>query len=242
MKMDAYIKANLKLVGGDYAIACIMSVVAGICLATFFLILLVLPAFGVAGYFLYRAYRKLDFDSLYGSSAYFFQGLPVTPKQVALGKIYVGGFGAMLFNVVTLIGAGFLGMAATSYTQLVEAAVQMLIDDGAVPEQVGLIASAGFIAASVGWFATSALILFGVALYQSMAGPRQSWLVKAAVVVLVWGMSLVSGNLADWIFEWFGLAYTVARPLLSLVVNGVVLVLAGWACIRLLERRYQTAT
>ena len=239
-----YVKANLKLASNDYGLACAMSMAMVICLSVLYLALLAIPALGAAVYFLYRGYRRLFFDSLYGNSAYLYQSLPVNPRQAVWGKIIASSLGVMLFNLVTVVLGLFVGIVSTgSVISLLgtfsDALAGTMGGQDVMPQQPGLLYLFTAVSMMVEWLATSALILLAVIGYQSIPGARQGGFSKALVIICAWGLSKIIDKLAGWGFDLLGLEHTMAMSVIGLVIKAAVLVLASWGSVRLLERHYR---
>ena len=108
-KLDAVIKADLKLVEAEIALASVMMVLMELAAMTIYMAILAIPALFAAVWFMYKAYRKLFYDSVFGPSCGLYQALPIPHSHRVLSKIFAAAICQLVPIAVLLVMVAFFG-------------------------------------------------------------------------------------------------------------------------------------
>ena len=239
--LDRYIKTNFKLIENELGLACVAMGVGFISMATYIGILLLLPLLAGTVYLVYKLMRKLLYDSIYGPPASLFQSLPVTTVQMVSCKIFTAGLSLLMVLVVMAAAAVAAAMFSGSPEAFLDDFLQGFIDEGAAAGQLPYVLAGEVLVSVAACFKEGAVILFGVATYQSLPEQNKRWYMKLLVIAEALAIQAVSGNLVETVFTAASLEYTVLRPLLDLAVQTAVLTVLAKLCIRLVDRKYRLA-
>ena len=108
-KLDAVIRADLKLVEAEIALASLMMVLMELAAMTIYMAILAIPALFAAVWFMYKAYRKLFYDSVFGPSCGLYQALPIPHSHRVLSKIFAAAICQLVPIAVLLVMVAFFG-------------------------------------------------------------------------------------------------------------------------------------
>lgn len=199
---------------------------------------------GVAAVLLCRALKKIFYDSMFGRDAGLYLSLPVSVSTIVPGKIFTAGFLSML---VLLPAAYFAvnSLAAVRYGkyQFAAGVAQFLVNHGYHALQTPLLVIAGFLASAAGCFAMAAVVFLAVVSVEKEATNGR---IRSAGGVILWiaamgaAVLVIMGNVLPYAaVAYFDVEYAALAPLIGLIVNVAVLVLAERWSVRLMERYYQ---
>lgn len=237
--LDRYIKANFKLIENELGIACVAMGAAFLLLGTYLGALPFLPLLGGAAYLTYKLMKKLCYESIYGNGAYLFQSLPVTPVQLVTCKIFTAGLSLLLILAVVLFALVLAALFNTHPGAFVDKFMQHFLDRGAAAEQLSMILAAEFLVMVISCFRGGAVILLGVITYQSMPQHHHRWYMKLLVLMEMMAIQALCGEAVEGLFTVAGFSYTLAQPLIQLVLEILVVAAAAKTSIRLVEKKYK---
>ena len=239
--IDSYILANFKLIGGSLGLACVCSGAMAVFLSIPIIgVFVALPLAIVAMYQIYAAAKKLFYDSAFGSDAYLYKSLPVSPAQEVYCKILTGGIALLLQAASMMAGAGLY--ALTDKVQFMHHFLQGYVEIGVETADLPLYISLDFLAAAVGSFAQAAALFLVIAMYHCMEffQMRQAKMKGAAIGTGII-LQLLITRFPQMAFDAAGLTASIAVPAGSLVLYSVILAVSLIWTVKLYEGKYQIA-
>ena len=242
-KLDDVIKADLKLVEAEIALASTMMVLMELAMMTLYMAVLAIPAVVAAGWFIYKAFRKLFYDSVFGSSCGLYQALPIPHSHRVLSKIFTVAL-CQLVPILVILAAvsffgGIMGYGFMHSISNILGTIGFSIETAcSSPVQIALFLSAEILNILFNLMAYGSIIFLAVTVYQLQPLDKHTNFRKVLTIAAGW-LGLQSLEAAEWIFE----ALEAERPLLEagthLVLQIVVLIVTFRLTVSLLEKHYQ---
>lgn len=240
--IDSYILANFKLIGSSLGIACVcagaMAVFLSIPLTGLFI---ALPLAIVAMYQIYAVAKKLFYDSTFGSDAYLYKSLPVSPAQEVYCKVLTGGIALLMQGASVLVFFSLYYMlSGLGKVSLMESFLQGYIERGVEPTILSLYISLDFLAASIGSFAQAAALFLVIAMYHCMdVFQMRQGKMKGAAIGFGVILQLMITRFPQMASDAAGLTGTIAVPAGSLILYSVILIISLIWTVKLYEKKYQ---
>ena len=242
-KLDAVIRADLKLVEAEIALASVMMVLMELAAMTIYMAILAIPALFAAVWFMYKAYRKLFYDSVFGPSCGLYQALPIPHSHRVLSKIFAAAICQLVPIAVLLIMVVFFG-GMMGYGFMSDLSGLLgdigfgLKNTGASPMETAILLSADFLNQIFNQLAYGSVIFLAVTVYQLQPMEKHTNLRKILIVAAGWlGLRILEA--VEWLFD----ALEVELPLLEagadLLLQVVVLAVTFRLTVRMLEKHYQ---
>lgn len=243
-KLDAVIKAELKLVEGEIALSSTMMVLMVLAAMTLYMSVLAIPALIAALYFIYRAYWKLFYDSVFGSSCGLYQALPIPHSHRVLSKIFAAAvcqsvpIGVLLivfafFNVI--MGYGLMG----DFFDLLSEIGLGQTDEAHTPLQTALLLSCDLLSMIFNQLSYVSIIFLAVTSYQVQPQEKHNLIRKILTIAAGWLSLQVLKDGVSWIFQLLKTELPLLETGADLLLQIVVLIVTYRLTVGLLEKHYQ---
>ena len=243
-KLDAVIKADLKLVDGEIALASAMMVLLMLAAMTMYLSILTIPALIAAVYFIYRGYRKLFYDSVFGRSSGLYQSLPIPHSHQVLSKIFAASVCEtvpflvllVIFEVFSLAwGDGLLG-GIVNIAELLGGGMKF---KGDTPFQTALVLPVSVLNIIANQLAFASVIFLTVTVYQMLPQDKHTMTFKTPAIAAGWLALTVLADGVEWIFQLLKAEMPLLESGVDLVFQTVVLIVTFRMTVGLMEKHYQ---
>ena len=232
--LDKCIKANLKMVENEIAIACTMGVL--LCLMRFWAIILGLIPIVIAAVFLWKMFRKLFYTSVFGETAATYQSMPVSTAEIVAAKIFVAGLGLIALNVSIVV------IMAVISTNLGYSNLLGMLDGlglGINSLNAGYILALEFIAVVIECFWQAALVFLAVVIFNTLPEhSRKGFGGGVLVPVAAVGINYLFMNISS-ALEFIVLPYGILYPIIGITIGAVTLVIIFRLTVKTLEERYE---
>lgn len=242
-KFDAVIKADLKMVEAEIALAATMMVLMVLAIMTLYMAILAIPALLAAVWFIYKAYRKLFYDSVFGPSCGLYQALPIPHSHRVFSKIFAAAVCQLVPLVVLLVvfaifnvglGYGLMG----NIMDLIDGIGISQMTAGETPMQTATLLSAGILILIFNQLAYGSVIFLAVTVYQVQPQEKHTILRKGMTAAAGWlGLQLLDA--VESIFSKLELNMPLLQAGADLLLQIVVLAVTFSLTVRLLEKHYQ---
>ncbi len=242
-KLDAVIKADLKLVESEIALAGAMMVLMTLAMMTLFVAILAIPAVLAAVWFIYKAYRKLFYDSVFGPGCGLYQALPIPYSHQVLSKIFAAALCQLVPIVVLLVVVMLfnLGMGHTLTGWIFDLFLEhssALNDAGTSPVQTAVILSAGLLNVIFNLLAYGSIVFLAVTVYQVQPLEKHTVIRKILTIAAGW-VGLRALEVVEWLFETLEVELPLLEAGADLLLQIVVLAVTFKLTVGMLEKHYQ---
>jgi len=240
--VDSYIFANFKLIDSSLGIACVCSGAMAVFLSIPLIgLFMALPLGIVSLYQFYSVMKKLLYDSTFGSEAYLYKSLPVSPVEEVYCKVLTGGIALLLQAGTMLAGVTvYYLFVSTGKGPLLANFLQEYVEQGIASADIPLYISLDFLAAAVGSFAQVSALFLVIVMYHCMdLFQTGSSKMKGTAIGLGVILQLLITRFPGMAADAAGLTGSLAVPAGSLVLYAVILIGSLIWTVKLYERKYQ---
>lgn len=237
---DKYIITNLNMVKTQIVSIVICCIVMIGCTYFSFKILLPFGSIGficmILGIVIFSQniliYKKIFYDSIYGSSAVIYNQLPVSPKEIVIGKLTVIGIISLMSAVFSIFIMVFISRTALVNMLIGNVELeQSNIQDFMIPYN--------FVESIVCSISQGALLLYAIIFYNGISTKKKTTgrLVLTVFMVLMLGMIL--NNTVKFFTKALKMEYAIWMFYLSIMIDIMILVIMCVLSIKTLEKKYE---
>ena len=242
-KLDAVIKADLKMVEAEIALSSTMMILMVLSVMTLYMSILAIPALLAATFFIYKGYWKLFYVSVFGASCGLYQALPIPHSHRVLSKIFAASVcGLVPVGVLLIVFAFFnVGMGYGLMGDIFNLIGNMGLKLGSVsgsPMNTALSLSSSVLNLLASDMASVSVIFLAITLYMVQPQEKRTSVRKILTIAAGW-LAVKTLDIPDWMFK----QVKVEKPLLEsgadILFQIVVLLVTFRLTVIMLEKHYQ---
>lgn len=247
-KLDAVIKADLKMVEAEIALSSTMMILMVLAVMTLYMSFLAIPALLAAMFFIYKGFWKLFYDSVFGSSCGLYQALPIPHSHRVLSKIFAASVCGLVPVLVLLITFAIFSMGM-GYGLMGNGLMGNIFDligdialngskSGDTPLQAALSLAASVLGLIAGQLAEVSVIFLAITFYMVQPQEKHTNVRKILTAAGCWLFLKAIDNMG-WIFEKLKVDMPLLETGMDILIYTVVLIAAFRLTVGMLEKHYQ---
>lgn len=242
-RLDAVIKADLKMVEAEIALSSTMMILMVLAVMTLFMSILAIPALLAAIFFIYKGYWKLFYDSVFGSSCGLYQALPIPHSQRVLSKIFAASVCGLVPVLVLLIVFAFfnVGMGYGLMGNIFDLIGDIGLNGskaGDTPLQAALSLSASVLGLIAEQLAEVSVIFLTITFYMVKPQEKHTSVRKILTAAGCW-LFLKAIDNVGWVFRQLKVDMPLPESGIDILIYTVVLIAAFRLTVGMLEKHYQ---
>lgn len=242
-RLDAVIKADLKMVEAEIALSSTMMILMVLAVMTLFMSILAIPALLAAIFFIYKGYWKLFYDSVFGSSCGLYQALPIPHSQRVLSKILAASVCGLVPVLVLLIVFAFfnVGMGYGLMGNIFDLIGDIGLNGskaGDTPLQAALSLSASVLGLIAEQLAEVSVIFLAITFYMVKPQEKHTSVRKILTAAGCW-LFLKAIDNVDWVFRQLKVDMPLLESGIDILIYTMVLIAAFQLTVGMLEKHYQ---
>lgn len=235
--IDKFIKLNLSMVKGEICTVAGTSFAAVLCAITFGQIFIAMVLMGVSIGFLFKAYKKLYYTTMYGEGTLMYRTLPIGEEEMTAAKVFCGFAVSVAWQCAIVLGmaVGIILLDVgpnTGHSAYVIAEVMEMLPPA------GNIALIMFFSMTTASFYRAAIFFLMVTWYNCRIRVRRSGAAKAAIVTAYLALSYLGQKFGETIEENFAVGSFIVVLILGSVLNIVIGAVACKLSVKVMKDRY----
>ncbi len=242
-KLDAVIKADLKMVEAEIALSSTTMILMVLALMTLYMSFLAIPALLAGIFFIYKGFWKLFYDSVFGSSCGLYQALPIPHSHRVLSKIFAAAVCGLvpvlaLLITFTLFNVGMGNGLMGNIFDLIGDIGLNGSKAGDTPLQAALSLAASVLGLIAGQLAEVSVIFLAITLYMVQPQEKRTSVRKILTIACCW-LFLKAIDNVDWVFQQLKVDMPLLESGIDILIHIAVLIAAFRLTVGMMEKHYQ---